>query len=174
MHFHSPTSSAALAQRSPPDNPVGPAGFMPAGPPANLPPNDPLHRMSDLRTVLERNRPAIEAGLTEAERELAQLDARREELLGLISRAHAVLDEAPPTAMKPHAERLTLHEAIQLVLRENGNEWMTVRELADEINNRGLYEKRDGSPVDPSQIHARANKYQQMFEKDGRRLRLTD
>jgi hypothetical protein len=49
---------------------------------------------------------------------------------------------------------------------------MTVRELADAINERGLYEKRDGSLVDPSQIHARANKYQAMFAKDGRRLRL--
>ncbi len=38
----------------------------------------------------------------------------------------------------------------------------------------GAYEKRDGSLVDPSQIHARANKYQAMFEKDGRRLRLSD
>lgn len=128
--------------------------------------------MSDLKKALEQNRPAIEAGLAEAERELAELDARREELLGLISRARAALGEAPPAASKPSVERLTLHEAMELVLQENGNEWMTVRELADAINERGLYEKRDGSVVDPSQIHARANKYQAMFEKDGRRLRL--
>jgi uncharacterized membrane protein len=130
--------------------------------------------MSDLRKVLEQNRPAIEAGLHEAERELAELDARRTELLELISRARAALGEAPQTAMKPPAERLTLHEAMQLVLSENQNEWMTVRELADVINERGLYEKRDGSPVDPGQIHARANKYQAMFDKDGRRLRLSE
>jgi hypothetical protein len=129
--------------------------------------------MSDLKKALEQNRPAIEAGLAEAERELAERDARREELLGLVSRARAALGEAPPAASKPCAERLTLHEAMELVLQENGNEWMTVRELADAINERGLYEKRDGSPVDPSQIHARANKYQAMFEKDGRRLRLS-
>jgi N-terminal domain of oxidoreductase len=47
-------------------------------------------------------------------------------------------------------ERLTLHKATELVLRENGNEWMTARELADAINERGLYAKRDGSLVDPS------------------------
>jgi hypothetical protein len=129
--------------------------------------------MSDLRKALEQNRPAIEAGLAGAERELADLDARREELLGLISRARAALGEVPPAASKPSAERLTLHEAMELVLQENGNEWMTVRELADAINERRLYEKRDGSLVDPSQIHARANKYQAMFEKDGRRLRLS-
>lgn len=130
--------------------------------------------MSDLKKVLETNRPAIEAGLAEAERELAELDARREELLGLISRARAALGQAPPIAVKSAVERLTLHEAMQFVLRENNNEWMTVRELADSINERGLYEKRDGSLVDPGQIHARANKYQAMFEKDGRRLRLTE
>jgi hypothetical protein len=130
--------------------------------------------MSDLRAVLEQSRPAIEAGLRDAERELADLDARRGELLGLISRARAALGELPPAAMKPPAERLTLHEAMELVLRENENEWMTVRELADAINERGLYEKRDGSVVDPSQIHARANKYQQLFEKDGRRLRRAE
>lgn len=130
--------------------------------------------MSDLRKVLEQNRPAIEAGLAEAERELAELDARRGELLGLISRARAALGEAPPTPMRLAAERLNLHEAMELVLRENDNEWMTVREVADAINERGLYEKRDGSLVDPSQIHARANKYRAMFEKDGRRLRLIE
>lgn len=129
--------------------------------------------MSDLRKALEQSRPAIEAGLLDAERELAELDSRRDELLRLISRARAALGEGVPLATQPQPERLTLHEAMELVLRENRNEWMTVRELADAINERNLYEKRDGSPVDPSQIHARANKYQAMFEKDGRRLRLT-
>ena len=51
---------------------------------------------------------------------------------------------------------------------------LTVRRLADTISVGRLYEKRDGSLVDPSQIHARANKYHTMFEKDGRRLRLTE
>ena len=130
--------------------------------------------MSDLRKVLEQNRPALEAGLAEAERELADLDARREELMELISRARAALGETPPAPSKGAAERLTLHEAMELVMRESTDEWMTVRELADAINDRGLYAKRDGSLVDPSQIHARANKYPAMFEKEGRRLRLPD
>ena len=129
--------------------------------------------MSDLRKALEQSRPAIEAGLADAEGELAELEARREELLALIARARAALGDSPSTLSKPGPERLTLHDAMELLLRENENEWMTVRELADAINERGLYEKRDGSPVDPSQIHARANKYATLFEKDGRRLRLS-
>jgi hypothetical protein len=35
-----------------------------------------------------------------------------------------------------------------------------------------LYEKRDGSDVDATQIHARANKYRHLFEKDGSRIGL--
>jgi hypothetical protein len=84
--------------------------------------------MSDLREDLEQNRPAIEAGLLDAEQELADLDARRAELVGLICPARAALGELPSAAIKPAAERLTLHEAMALVLRENENEWMTVRE----------------------------------------------
>jgi hypothetical protein len=49
---------------------------------------------------------------------------------------------------------------------------MTVHEIAREINERRLYEKRDGSDVDPSQIHSRANEYRHLFEKDGPRVRL--
>lgn len=127
--------------------------------------------MSELRKILESSRPAIEAGLADAERELAELGARRAELEKLIARARAALGE---TRSEPaHAtERLTLHEAMELVLGENDNRWMTVREIADAINERQLYEKRDRSPLDPSQIHARANKYQTIFEKDGREIRL--
>src|SRR3954453_15082784 len=105
--------------------------------------------MPELRKILEETRPALEAGLAEAERELAALDERRRELEALIARARAALGETPPpNTPRPH-DRLTLHEALGLVLRENGNRWMTVHELADEINSRRLFEKRDGTPIDP-------------------------
>lgn len=96
--------------------------------------------------------------------------ARRLELEALIARARAALGD-PDVRMPGSRSRMTLHEAMDLVLSENSNRWMTVRELADEINTRSLYEKRDGSPVQPSQIHARANKYADRFEKDGARVR---
>jgi hypothetical protein len=90
----------------------------------------------------------------------------------LIARARAALgDDRPKLAPPPH-QRLTLHEAMELVLDENAGGWMTVHELASAINERHLYEKRDRSAVDPSQIHARANKYPSHFDKDGPRLRL--
>jgi len=51
---------------------------------------------------------------------------------------------------------------------------MTVKELVVEVNRRGLYRRRDGSPVEDGQVHARAKKYDRLFEKDGPRVRLFD
>jgi hypothetical protein len=127
--------------------------------------------MSSLVKVLEETRPAIEAALIESEQELAELNARRSELERLIARARSVLNDEPPQTAAAPPQRLTLHEAMEQVLDDHANRWMTVHELADEVNERGLYEKRDRSPIEPSQIHARANKYDDRFEKDGPRVR---
>lgn len=125
---------------------------------------------SSLVKILEDTRPAIERGLRDAEVELTDLNDRRAELEALIARARSVLADEPKTPQRP-AQRLTLHEAMERVLDEHHNQWMTVQELADAINEQQLYEKRDRTPVDPSQVHARANKYPTRFEKDGPRVR---
>jgi HB1, ASXL, restriction endonuclease HTH domain len=124
-----------------------------------------------LRVALDANRAAIEAGLDEAERELAELQERERELQALIARGRATLGEQLDGAPASDEPR-TLHEAIKLVLEEAGNRWMTVRELAEAVNRRGLYRKRDGSSVEANQIHARTRNYEAMFEKDGPRIRL--
>lgn len=67
---------------------------------------------------------------------------------------------------------MTLHQALMQILQEHGNEPMTARALADAVNERGVYRKRDGSPVEVNQIHARTNNYQDLFEKDGSLIRL--
>jgi hypothetical protein len=121
--------------------------------------------------VLEETRPAIESALAEAERELAELNERRAELEALIARARSVLADDQVQTPRAPGQRLTLHEAMEHVLDEQHNRWMTVHELADAINERKLYEKRDRSAIEPSQIHARANKYPGRFEKDGPRVR---
>ena len=70
--------------------------------------------------------------------------------------------------------RLKLHEAMAVALRQRGNEWTKISELAEMINRQELYEKQDGTPVESNQLHARANRptYQTMFEKQGPMLRL--
>ena len=47
---------------------------------------------------------------------------------------------------------MTLHDAIQVVL-QNGP--MTAIEIANEVNKKQLYHRRDSAPVPSSQIHAR-------------------
>lgn len=128
--------------------------------------------VSELEQALQKSRQIIEAALEEARAELAALDTRRAELEALIAQAEAALGgarppDAPPTAM-------TLHEALALILRENGNEPMTVRQLTDAVNERGLYHKRDGSPVEVNQVHARTSNYEALFEKDGALISLRE
>jgi hypothetical protein len=37
-----------------------------------------------------------------------------------------------------------------------------------------LYRKRDGSPVEVDQVHARTNNYANLFEKNGSAIRLKE
>src|SRR5690349_14742486 len=106
-----------------------------------------MSAMNSLEEVLDESRPRIEAALSEAEAELDEVRQRERELLVLIHRAHAVLGLSS-NLENGDSGRLTLHEAIEKVLREHGSS-MTVHELADEINARGLYAMRDGRPVAP-------------------------
>lgn len=122
--------------------------------------------MDRLQASLEQHKDEIEDSLVAARAELDALQAKERELVGLIERAEAMLGKARP------AERLTLHEAMVRVLEENDGGWMTTREVADEINRRHLYNKRDGSPVESNQIHARAKNYAHLFEKDHQFVRL--
>jgi hypothetical protein len=129
-----------------------------------------MHYMTELEQALQKSRQMIEAALHEARTELADLDARRAELVALITQAEAALGGPPPAA----APGMTLHEALALILRENNNQPMTVRQLTDAVNERGLYRKRDGSPVEVNQVHARTSNYEALFEKDGPLIRLRE
>jgi hypothetical protein len=126
----------------------------------------------DLLKALEASRPQIETALADAERELAQILERERALRTLIGRAKAALGIESPAESVATTKRLTLHEAIRHVLLEHDNSWMMVKEIAHQVNARRLYEKRDGSPIEPSQIHARTKNYASLFEKDGPRIRL--
>src|SRR5690349_18219957 len=132
--------------------------------------------MSGIDEALGRSRQLIQDALAEVRTELAELDAHRNELLAKIAEAEAIL--AGPPQNQPHtpgaagASALTLHEALTRVLEDRGNEGMTARELAEEVNRRALYRRRDGSPVEVNQVHARTNNYRALFEKDGPNIRL--
>lgn len=127
--------------------------------------------MTELANALEKSRLMIESALADARAELTALDARRAALEALITQGEAAVGGARPQVA---AKAMTLHEALVLILRENDNEPMTVRQLTDTVNDRGLYRKRDGSPVEVNQVHARTSNYDGLFEKDGAVIRLRE
>lgn len=67
---------------------------------------------------------------------------------------------------------MTLHEAIEKLLRQAGRP-MTTRQIADELNKNRWYQKKDGSTIEPFQIHGRTKNYTNIFDRDGSTVSLT-
>lgn len=66
---------------------------------------------------------------------------------------------------------MTLHEAIEKLLRQTGRS-MTTQQIADELNKNGWYQKKDGSAIGPFQIHGRTRNYSNIFDRDGSNVLL--
>ena len=64
------------------------------------------------------------------------------------------------------------HDEIAAILAQSSEEWSLASEIAERVNERGRYEKRDGSAVTAYQIHGRTKKYPMLFERDGAHVRL--
>jgi toxin FitB len=60
--------------------------------------------------------------------------------------------------------QIALHIEMQDILRDSGNKWMTAAEIANAVNKRDRYHRRDKTRVPDSQIAARAREYEQLFE----------
>ncbi len=73
---------------------------------------------------------------------------------------------------KPSASSVTLHEEIADILIANENRSMTCDEIAEQVNDRGRYQKRDKSAVTAFQIHGRTRNYSKIFQRDGQKVRL--
>lgn len=61
---------------------------------------------------------------------------------------------------------MKLHEAIELILRQSGQP-MTTREIADELNENGFYQKEDGTEISDYQVHGRTKNYPHIFNRNG-------
>lgn len=68
--------------------------------------------------------------------------------------------------VEPREASMKLHEAIKVVLKEAGHP-MSTREIAAEVNRRGLYRKKDGSEVTDFQVHGRTKNYSKLFRREG-------
>lgn len=66
---------------------------------------------------------------------------------------------------------MTLHEAIEKLLREKGRP-MTTQQIAEELNNKCWYQKKDGSKIQAFQIHGRTRNYSKIFDRDGSTVSL--
>ncbi len=126
-----------------------------------------MEHSSALAAVRERVRPEVEQAVMRARSELEGLERRRRELLGEVERAEAWLgiDDrgSPSTDENGGAGTMTLHAAMETVLREWGPTRIT--KLAEEIDRRSLYKRRDGKPAGAHQIHARIHNYPDTFER---------
>jgi hypothetical protein len=130
-----------------------------------------------LERFRQEHRPQIQAALQEARRELAELEERRQELLGEIEAAASWLGGAGSGPERDpelgSSGRLTLHGAMQAVLREHP-EGLPVPELAAEIEKRDLYRRRDNLAPGPHQVHARVHNYPQLFHRQNGRIHLRE
>ena len=61
---------------------------------------------------------------------------------------------------------MTLHDSIQQILMEKGQP-MTTQEIANELNENRLYQKKDATEITDYQIHGRTKNYPQIFNRDG-------
>ena len=68
---------------------------------------------------------------------------------------------------------MTLHEAIEKLLRQQGRP-MTTADIAFELYKNKWYQKKDGSPITPFQIHGRTRKFPHLFNRDGSTVSLAD
>jgi len=66
---------------------------------------------------------------------------------------------------------MIVEEAMVWLLSTEGH-GMTAETLAEQINLRRLHRRKDGQPVNTSQIWAVVFRYPEMFVRDGRLIRL--
>ncbi len=119
-----------------------------------------------LEEMLKKKQPKLEEAIQEAEAELAELRRQAAELQSLIIRGRAALGQDGRIAQAAPAGSMTLHEAMLTALLEAYG-GMPAKDLAAVINERHLYEMRDGRNVEAGQVHARVRNYGHLFVKDG-------
>jgi len=123
---------------------------------------------SDHREELERDQVEARSTRDRLQRQLDTVE-RRLALLSSLASLSTLPDGAQPEG---EAQRLSLHDAMAEVLKSAPERMMRARDLAAEIDRRGLYRMRDGRPVEPQQIHARTGNYPHLFERKGTFIRL--
>lgn len=67
--------------------------------------------------------------------------------------------------------KMTLHEAIEKLLKEKGRS-MTTSEITEALNENRWFTKKDGSEICQFQVHGRTHNYSKLFDRDGAKVSL--
>ena len=118
--------------------------------------------MGSLNRIRSQTRNDVEGALSGLKVKRESLQAKLREVEAEISLAEEWLGDLHKA--RP-AGPLTLQDAMALVLSENGNEGMRPQRLAEIINERRLYRRRDEGPVEANGIQARVSNYREMFSR---------
>jgi len=129
----------------------------------------------EVASLVAARREELESDLEAAKRIVESLRAQLAEAERRVQSYEALLafdaKEAPSSGEVPIGH-VTLHVAMQMVLKDAPNHMMRPTDLAAAIHARGLYRMRDGRPVETQQIHARVGNYEHLFERAGTFVKL--
>jgi len=127
----------------------------------------------EVASVVAARRDELEVDLAAAKRVVESLRAQLAEAERRVQSYEALLGfgDIRPPAEAP-VGHVTLHVAMEMVLRDAPNRMLRPADLAAAIHARGLYRMRDGRPVETQQIHARVGNYESLFERDGTFIKL--
>jgi hypothetical protein len=78
------------------------------------------------------------------------------------------------TAVEKRTDSANIRAAVADVLRENGNRWMSVAEIAHEINRRDLGQNFVGVEVSIPKVRRQTRNYSNIFERSGWMVRLRE
>ena len=70
--------------------------------------------------------------------------------------------------------RRTLSREVHDILTEQGNHWLKEKDIADLVNERGLYQSSTGSPVTHVEIHDTWRDHKHLFERHGTGIRCRE
>lgn len=95
------------------------------------------------------------------------------DLVNKVSYEFSTTDENKAINNNKEVKMVTLHEEIRSILIEAGKP-LTTKEIAEKVNQRKNYFKKDRSLVSDFQIHGRTKNYPNLFERNGTLVSLRD
>lgn len=127
-----------------------------------------------VRDVVSAHIEELEGDLDQARHALRRSRSNSAELEHQVAWLEALLALATNREESAEPTGLTLHEAMEFVLRQAPAGMLRAGDLAAEINRRHLYRMRDGRPVEAQQIHARVGQYPHLFTREGTFIKLAE